>query len=107
MAAGAVLGAVRPDWGVSMAPLSDAFVALVRMIIGPVIFLTVVHGVAAMNDMKRVGRVALKAIVYFELVTFAALVFALVAVNFWRPGAGMNVDAASLDASTQRGIVND
>jgi aerobic C4-dicarboxylate transport protein len=107
MAAGALLGAVRADWGAAMAPLSDAFVALVRMIIGPVIFLTVVHGVAAMNDMKRVGRVALKAIVYFEAITLLALVFALVAVNLWRPGAGMNIDPATLDASTVRGIVSE
>jgi aerobic C4-dicarboxylate transport protein len=107
MAAGALLGALRPDWGTAMAPLSDAFVALVRMIIGPVIFLTVVHGVAAMNDMKRVGRVAIKALVYFEVITLIALVFALVAVNLWRPGEGMNVDPASLDASTVTGIVNE
>ena len=107
MAAGAFLGAVRPDWGAAMAPLSDAFVALVRMIIGPVIFLTVVHGIAAMNDMKRVGRVAIKALVYFEIITALALVFALVAVNLWRPGAGMNVDPASLDATTVSGIVNE
>jgi aerobic C4-dicarboxylate transport protein len=102
MAAGAVLGYARPELGAQMQPLGDLFVNLIRMIIGPVIFCTVVHGVASMNDMKRVGRVALKALVWFEGVTLAALVFALVAVNLWQPGVGMNVDAAALDASSVR-----
>src|SRR5205085_10167745 len=102
MAAGAVLGYARPDLGTQMQPLGDAFINLVRMIIGPVIFCTVVHGIAAMNDLKRVGRVALKALIWFEVVTLVALVFALVAVNLWQPGAGMNVDAAALDASAVR-----
>src|SRR3954470_5570277 len=100
MAAGAVLGYLRPTLGAQMQPLGDAFVNLIRMIIGPVIFCTVVHGIAAMNDMKRVGRVALKALIWFEAITLVALVFALVAVNLWQPGAGMNVDPAALDAST-------
>jgi aerobic C4-dicarboxylate transport protein len=99
MAAGAALGYVQPALGAQMQPLGDAFVNLIRMIIGPVIFCTVVHGVASMNDMKRVGRVALKALIWFEAITLAALVFALVAVNIWQPGAGMNIDAAALDAS--------
>jgi aerobic C4-dicarboxylate transport protein len=99
MVAGAVLGAVSPQWGAAMQPLGDTFVALVRMVIAPVIFCTVVHGIAAMNDMKRVGRVALKALVWFEGITFVALVFALVAVNLWQPGVGMNVDVTALDTS--------
>ena len=98
MLAGVALGWLKPDLGEAMKPLGDAFIALVRMIIGPVIFCTVVHGVAGMNDMRRVGRVALKAIVYFEAVTTVALALALVAVNLWRPGAGMNVDPALIDA---------
>jgi aerobic C4-dicarboxylate transport protein len=102
MVAGALLGLMQPELGTQMAPLGDAFIRLVRMIIAPVIFCTVVHGVAAMNDMKRVGRVALKALVYFEAITLVALVFALVAVNVWRPGAGMNVDVAALDAAAVR-----
>src|SRR3982751_3699261 len=102
MAAGAVLGYVRPTLGAQMQPLGDAFVNLIRMIIGPVIFCTVVHGIASMNDMRRVGRVALKALIWFEVITLIALVFALVAVNIWQPGAGMNVDAAALDASAVR-----
>jgi aerobic C4-dicarboxylate transport protein len=102
MIAGALLGYVQPDLGAQMAPLGEAFIRLVRMIIAPVIFCTVVHGVAAMNDMKRVGRVAIKALIYFELITLVALVFALVAVNLWQPGAGMNVDLAALDADAVR-----
>jgi aerobic C4-dicarboxylate transport protein len=102
MAAGGVLGYARPELGAEMQPLGDAFVNLIRMIIGPVIFCTVVHGVASMNDMKRVGRVALKALVWFEAITLMALLFALVAVNLWQPGVGMNVDPAALDASAIR-----
>src|SRR5579871_1829891 len=97
MAAGAVLGYVQPSLGAQMQPLGDAFVNLIRMIIGPVIFCTVVHGVAAMNDMRRVGRVALKALIYFEVITSVALVLALVAVNVLKPGTGMHVVASTLD----------
>ena len=102
MVAGAALGYAQPDLGARMQPLGDAFVNLVRMIIAPVIFCTVVHGVASMNDMKRVGRVAIKALIWFEAITLVALIFALVAVNLWQPGAGMNVDPAALDASSVR-----
>ena len=98
MAAGVMLGLFDPALGEQMKPLGDAFIALVRMLIAPVIFCTVVHGVAGMNDMRRVGRVALKALIYFEAVTTLALILALLAVNLWRPGAGMNVNLAGLDA---------
>ena len=98
MAAGVLLGWLDPGLGAQMKPLGDAFIALVRMIIAPVIFCTVVHGIAGMNDMRRVGRVALKALVYFEAVTTVALALALVAVDLWRPGAGMNIDARAIDA---------
>ena len=96
-AAGIVLGYLNPAWAVKMKPFGDGFIALVRMMIGPIIFCSVVHGVAGMNDMKRVGRVALKALGYFLVITIIALVIALVAVNLWRPGAGMNVDASAID----------
>lgn len=102
MILGALLGYAQPGLGAQMAPLGDAFIRLVRMIIAPVIFCTVVHGVAAMNDMKRVGRVAVKALIYFEVITLIALVFALLAVNLWQPGAGMNVDVAALDTGAVR-----
>jgi aerobic C4-dicarboxylate transport protein len=103
MIVGALLGIAQPEIGAQMAPLGDAFIRLVRMIIAPVIFCTVVHGVAAMNDMKRVGRVAIKALIYFEVITLIALAFALIAVNLWQPGVGMNVDLAALDANAVRG----
>lgn len=96
---GLLFGHFQPDLGARMKPLADAFIALIRMIIGPVIFCTVVHGVAGMSDMKKVGRVALKALIYFEIVTTLALVISLVLVNLWKPGAGMHIDLASLDAS--------
>jgi aerobic C4-dicarboxylate transport protein len=95
--AGILLGHFYPGVAEKTKPLGDAFINLVRMIIGPVIFCSVVHGVAGMNDMKRVGRVALKALGYFLAITLIALVIALVAVNVWKPGAGMNVDASDID----------
>jgi aerobic C4-dicarboxylate transport protein len=95
--AGILLGHFDPGLAEKTKPLGDAFINLVRMIIGPIIFCSVVHGVAGMNDMKRVGRVALKALGYFLAITLIALVIALVAVNIWKPGAGMNVDAAAID----------
>ncbi len=84
--AGIALGHWRPQLGADMKPLGDAFIALIRMLIAPVIFCTVVHGVAAMNDMRRVGRVALKALIYFEVITTVALLMALAAVNLLKPG---------------------
>jgi aerobic C4-dicarboxylate transport protein len=95
--AGILLGLVAPGTAQACKPLGDAFVSLIRMMIAPVIFCTVVHGIAGMRDMGRIGRVALKALVYFEGVTILALVFGLVAVDLWRPGAGMNVDATLID----------
>jgi len=95
--AGIVLGAFWPELGERMQPLGDAFIRLIKMIIAPVIFLTVVHGIAGMNDMKRAGRVAFKALIYFEAVTTLALVLGLIAVNVFKPGAGMNVDLQSID----------
>lgn len=103
MLAGVLLGWLRPGLGAEMQPLGDAFVGLIRMVIAPVIFCTVVHGIASMRDMRRAGRLALKALVWFEAITFIALVFALTAVNLLRPGAGMNIDPAALDANAVRG----
>jgi aerobic C4-dicarboxylate transport protein len=82
-----------------MQPLGDAFIKAIRMLIAPIIFCTVVHGVARMADMARVGRVAIKAIIYFEVLTTVALMIGLGAVNVMRPGAGMNVDLTRVDAS--------
>ena len=102
---GILLGYLAPGAAVAMKPLGDLFIKLIRMMIGPVIFVTVVHGIAGMNDMRSVGRLALKSILYFEAITIVALVFGLVAVDLWRPGAGMNINAALLDASSVKGYV--
>jgi aerobic C4-dicarboxylate transport protein len=76
------------------------FIQAIKMVIAPIIFCTVVHGIASMKDMKKVGRVGLKAIVYFEVVTTLALVVGLIVANLWQPGAGMNVDASTIDAKS-------
>ena len=106
MVVGSALGWLRPDLGAAMKPLGDGFITLVRMMIAPVIFCTVVHGIAGMNDMRRVGRVALKAIVYFEAVTSLALLFALVGVNLWRPGAGAHITALASDKADVAGYAS-
>jgi aerobic C4-dicarboxylate transport protein len=100
MAIGVALGHSYPDIGVRMEPLGEAFVKAIRVLIVPIIFCTVAHGIAAMSDMAKVGRVGLKALIYFEALTTLALVVGLVAVNLFQPGAGMNVDVSHLDASS-------
>ena len=99
MVLGVVLGMVNPGLATQMQPFGDAFIKAIRMLIAPIIFCTVVHGIAHMADMARVGRVALKAILYFEVITTIALVIALVMVNLLKPGAGMNIDPATINAS--------
>ncbi len=97
IAIGVALGHFYPSVGESMKPLGDAFIKLIKMLIAPIIFFTVVHGIAGMEDMKKVGRVGLKALIYFEVLTTVALVLGLIIVNLWQPGHGMNVDASALD----------
>lgn len=99
-AAGILLGCFFPGFAQNLKPLGDAFIALVRMIIAPIIFCSIVHGVAGMRDMRRVGRVAFKALAYFMAVTLVALLLALVAVNLFKPGAGMNIDARAIDTQS-------
>jgi aerobic C4-dicarboxylate transport protein len=99
MAIGILLGILRPGLGAQMQPLGDGFIKAIRMLIAPIIFCTVVHGIARMNDLASVGRVAIKAIVYFEVLTTVALVIGLAAVNLLHPGRGMNVDLSRVDAS--------
>jgi aerobic C4-dicarboxylate transport protein len=99
MVIGIALGKFDPGLGVRMQPVGDGFIKLIRMLIAPIIFCTVVHGIARMADMARVGRVALKAIIYFEVLTTIALVIGLVTVNLWKPGQGMNVNLAHIDTS--------
>jgi aerobic C4-dicarboxylate transport protein len=100
MAAGVALGALYPDMGARMEPLGDAFIRAIRVLIAPIIFCTVVHGIASMANMAKVGRVALKALIYFEVLTTIALVIGLVAVNLFQPGAGMHVDLSHVDTSS-------
>ena len=99
MALGIALGIAAPDLAGQMGPLGDAFIKLIRMLIAPIIFCTVVIGIAHMADMARVGRVAIKAIIYFEVMTTVALIIGLLAVNILQPGAGMNVDVSKLNPS--------
>lgn len=95
---GGSIGHYFPETGVALKPLGDAFISLIKMLIGPIIFLTVVMGIAGVSDVKKVGRVGVKAILYFEVVSSFALVIGLVVVNLLKPGAGFNVDPATLDA---------
>jgi aerobic C4-dicarboxylate transport protein len=88
---------LAPGWGEAMKPLGDGFIKLIKMLIAPIIFCTVVHGIASMGDLKKVGRVGIKALLYFELVSTLALVIGMVISNAWQPGAGMNINAAALD----------
>ena len=97
IAIGILLGHYYPELGAQMKPLGDAFVKLIKMVIAPVIFCTVVTGIAGMESMKAVGRTGAVALLYFEVVSTLALIIGLVIVNVVQPGAGMNVDPSTLD----------
>ena len=97
---GILLGVFYPKLGVDMKPLGDGFIKLIKMIIAPVIFCTVVAGIAGMQDMKKIGRVGGKALLYFEVVSTIALVIGLVVANVVRPGDGFNADPATLDTKS-------
>jgi aerobic C4-dicarboxylate transport protein len=101
--AGVLLGHFLPGDGIAMKPLGDAFIKLVRMIISPVIFCTVVTGIASMHDMRKVGRVGGKALLYFEVVSTVALAIGLLAAHVLQPGKGFNVGPSTLDASAVSG----
>lgn len=105
MVVGILVGHYSPQTGTAVQPLGDAFIKLIRMLIAPIIFCTVVLGIAKMNDMTRVGRVALKTLIYFEVLTTIALIIGLVMVNLWQPGVGMNISASSLDAGSVKGYI--
>ena len=94
---GIILGHFWPATGEAMKPLGDAFIKLIKMIIAPIIFCTVVAGIAGMEDMKKVGRVGGKALIYFEVVSTLALIIGLIVVNTLQPGVGFNADPASID----------
>ncbi|AWH88656.1 dicarboxylate/amino acid:cation symporter [Limnobaculum parvum] len=97
--AGVLLGHFCPEIGASMKPLGDGFIKLIKMIIAPIIFCTVVTGIAGMENMKAVGRTGGIALLYFEIVSTLALLIGLIVVNVLKPGAGMNIDVSQLDAS--------
>jgi aerobic C4-dicarboxylate transport protein len=115
IAIGIAIGYYDPKLGIQLKPLGDGFIALIRMMIAPVIFCTIVHGIASMGDLKRVGRVGVKTLFYFEAVSTLALLIGLIVAEVLRPGSGFNIDAATLDphavqnyvdSAKKEGIVN-
>ena len=100
---GALIGYLWPAAGIALRPLGDGFIALIKMLIAPVIFLTVVLGIASGSHARQIGRVALKSVVYFEIVSTFSLVIGLFVVNTVKPGSGFNVNPATLDAATVAG----
>ncbi len=96
---GIILGVYQPALAESMKPLGDGFIKLVKMMIAPIIFCTIVTGIAGMQDTKKVGRVGIKAILYFEVISTLALIIGLIVVNLFQPGSGMHVDPSTLDQS--------
>jgi aerobic C4-dicarboxylate transport protein len=99
IAIGILIGHFFPNTGKALKPLGDGFIALIKMMIAPVIFCTVVHGIASMQDLRKIGRVGVKTLVYFEAVSTLALLIGLIVGELVRPGAGFDVDATSMDAN--------
>jgi aerobic C4-dicarboxylate transport protein len=103
---GIILGVLYPDFAASLKPLGDGFIKLIKMMIAPIIFCTIVTGIAGMQDTKKVGRVGIKAILYFEVLSTLALIIGLVVVNLFQPGKGMNIDPSTLDPSVTAAYVS-
>lgn len=103
---GALLGYFYPQLAVKMKPFGDGFIKLIRMMIAPIIFTTVVSGIASMKDFREVGGIGLRALIYFELVTVFALVLGLVVANVYQPGAGLNIDVKTLDSASISNYAN-
>ncbi len=97
IALGVLVGHFYPGTGKALKPLGDGFIALIKMMIAPVIFCTVVHGISSMGDLKRVGRVGIKTLFYFEVVSTVALLIGLLVGELIQPGSGFNIDPATLD----------
>ena len=97
---GVLIGVFWPQVGADLKPVGDAFIKLIKMVFAPIIFATVVLGIAKMENMKELGRVGVRALIYFEVLSTFALVLGLVVVNIVQPGQGMNVDPATLDAKS-------
>lgn len=96
---GGLIGYLEPDIGAKLQPFADGFIKLIKMLLAPIIFGTVVVGIAKMGDIKEVGRIGVKALIYFEILSTIALVIGLVVVNIVKPGVGMNINASTLDGS--------
>src|SRR5438874_10007358 len=105
IALGILLGAVWPSLAIDMKPLSDGFITLIRAVVPPIIFATVAVGIAKMGDMRRVGAVGLRAIIYFEVVSTLALLIGLAVGNMVEPGAGLHINPAQLDDKAVAGYV--
>lgn len=97
---GVAIGHFYPEIGVQLKPLGDGFIKLIKMVIAPLIFCTIVLGIAGMDDVKKVGKVGIKAVAYFQVLTFVAMFIALGVINLVQPGVGMDIDAGSLDTSS-------
>jgi aerobic C4-dicarboxylate transport protein len=106
IAAGILIGHYFSDLGVALKPLGDDFISLIKMMIGPVIFCTVVHGIGSMRDLKKVGRVGVKTLFYFEAVSTVALAIGLLVGELLQPGKGFNIDPATLDPGAVEGYVH-
>ena len=107
IAIGIALGHFYPSFAVQLKPLGDGFIKLIKMMIAPIIFCTIVTGIAGMQNTKKVGRVGLKAILYFEVVTTLALIIGLVVINVLKPGVGMNIDPATLDTKSVENFITE
>jgi aerobic C4-dicarboxylate transport protein len=105
IAVGVVVGHLWPDFGKSLKPLGDGFIALIKMMIAPVIFCTVVHGIGSMRDLGKVGRIGIKTLFYFECVSTLALAIGLIVGEIIQPGKGFNIDVATLDPKLVAGYV--
>ena len=103
--AGILIGTFFPVFAVQLKPLGDGFIKLIKMMIGPVIFCTIVNGIAGMENTKKVGVVGVKTIIYFEIISTFALLIGLVVINIFKPGVGMNIDPASLDMKAVEGYM--
>jgi aerobic C4-dicarboxylate transport protein len=106
IAAGILIGHYFSNLGVALKPLGDGFISLIKMMIGPVIFCTVVHGIGSMRDLKKVGRVGVKTLFYFEAVSTVALAIGLLVGELLQPGKGFNIDPATLDPGAVEGYVH-
>ncbi len=104
---GILLGHFYPTFAIDLKPLGDGFIKLIKMMIAPIIFCTIVTGIAGMQNTKKVGRVGLKAILYFEVVTTFALIIGLVVINILKPGVGMNIDPKTLDTKAVDGFITE